>query len=67
MEGYSTIYDHSFFIKFIYGRIFTQIYPGAGIIYCRKRDDCTLLAAELLRRGVMAKPYHAGRLTILFV
>uniref|UniRef100_H2YNF8 ATP-dependent DNA helicase n=1 Tax=Ciona savignyi TaxID=51511 RepID=H2YNF8_CIOSA len=33
---------------------------GSGIIYCHKREDCMTLSAELLKRGIHAKPYHAG-------
>nr|CAB3265515.1 ATP-dependent DNA helicase Q5-like [Phallusia mammillata] len=35
-------------------------YDGCGIIYCHKRDDCTLLTGQLLKRGLHAKAYHAG-------
>jgi len=32
----------------------------AGIIYCIRRKDVDSLAAELVRKGYKARPYHAG-------
>ncbi|KAH3744907.1 recQ family DNA helicase [Pelomyxa schiedti] len=35
--------------------------PGqSGIIYCTKREDCTLVATLLNRHGASAAAYHAG-------
>nr|XP_039255285.1 ATP-dependent DNA helicase Q5-like [Styela clava] len=39
---------------------FDGTHEGCGIVYCHKRDDCTLVAGQLLRRGLMARAYHAG-------
>jgi len=33
---------------------------GSAIVYCWKRVDCDLLAAELTKRGVPTRAYHAG-------
>jgi ATP-dependent DNA helicase RecQ len=34
--------------------------PGAGIVYCRTRDQAESTAARLRRAGVAAEAYHAG-------
>ncbi|MBY0403625.1 MAG: RecQ family ATP-dependent DNA helicase [Cyanobacteria bacterium] len=36
-------------------------FPGeGGIIYCISRNEVDTLAAELIKRGISALPYHAG-------
>ena len=33
---------------------------GVGIVYCRARDACSLVAARLIAKKIEAKAYHAG-------
>merc|ERR1711892_89186 len=35
-------------------------YPGSGIVYCFRREDCAEVAVGLSRFGVEAAAYHAG-------